>query len=45
MLDKYLGTLKNENTKKTYEKAISDMLSYIGKDYKDIDDLDLIDYK
>lgn len=45
MLDKYLGTLKNENTKKTYEKAISDMLSYIGKDYKDVNDLDLIDYK
>ena len=45
MLDKYLKTLKSDNTKKTYEKAILDMLSYIGKNYKDITNLDLIDYK
>lgn len=45
MLNEFLQTLHNDKTKKAYGKAISNFLSYYGKEYADITPSDVIDYK
>ena len=41
-LNIYLGTLRSENTKKSYGKDLRYMLSYIGKDESEITLVDLL---
>ena len=43
-LNIYLGTLRSENTKKSYGKDLRYMLSYIGKDESEITLVDLLDW-
>ena len=45
MMNEFLQTLNNDKTKKVYGKAISDFLSYYGKDYADITTSDVVNYK